>query len=487
MEPENSRALALRTSPGENRLEEGGDVEPAEEGSMQCSKRNALFLLACFLLGSAACATRVGREQPLARWTPEERQREQEQLEGDRSPELLVLLAFSGGGTRAAAFSYGVLQELAATEVMTQKGPRPLHHEVDVISSVSGGSFTSAYFGLRGDAIFEEFEERFLRKNIEGALIGQLFNPFNWPKLMNLSYGRSDIAEEYYSKHVFGGATFADLERPGAPAVVINATDLGSGMRFSFYRGYFDIICADIDQYPVSRAVAASSAVPGLLSPISLESYAGRCGYQTHEWITQSAKDEDSTVRRSEAKLMLSYLDREKRPWLHLVDGGIADNLGLRSFYNRVSLAGGLEAAFPGAKHPGGRQVLMILVNAIVKETPEWALVSQNPSLVEVVGSVSSIQLARYDVDTIELVRDSFERWTKESSRPGRPVSFDFVEVSFEHSRDDAQRKKLNEVRTSFHISDEQVDLLIAAARQVLRESPDFQSFLKRNRSHGGR
>ena len=243
--------------------------------------RGSLILLACLLLGSAACATRVGREQPLAQWTPEERQRAEEQLEGDRSPELLVLLAFSGGGTRAAAFSYGVLQELAATEVMTQKGPRPLHHEVDVISSVSGGSFTSAYFGLRGDAIFEEFEERFLRKNIEGALIGQFFNPLNWPKLMNLSYGRSDIAAEYYSKHVFDGATFADLERPGAPAVVINATDLGSGMRFPFYRAYFDLICADIDQYPVSRAVAASSAVPGLLSPISLESYAGRCGYQT--------------------------------------------------------------------------------------------------------------------------------------------------------------------------------------------------------------
>ena len=195
---------------------------------MQCSSPKVLILLACFLLGSVACANRVGREQPLAQWTPEERQREQARLEDGRSPELLVLLAFSGGGTRAAAFAYGVLQELAATEVMTQKGPRPLHHEVDMISSVSGGSFASAYFGLRGDAMFEEFEERFLRKNIEGALIGQFFNPLNWPKLMNRSYGRSDIAEEYYSKHVFDGATFADFERPAAPAVAINATDLAS-------------------------------------------------------------------------------------------------------------------------------------------------------------------------------------------------------------------------------------------------------------------
>ena len=370
---------------------------------------------------------------------------------------------------------------------MTEKGPRPLHHEVDAISSVSGGSFPAAYFGLRGDGIFEEFEERFLRKNIEGALIGQLFNPLNWPKLMTPSYGRSDLAAEYYSKHVFDGATFADLERPGAPVVAINSTDLGSGMRFAFYRQYFDLICADLDQYPVSRAVAASSAVPGLLSPINLENYAGSCGYETRDWITKSAQDEGSTIRKSQADLLLSYLDREQRPWLHLVDGGIADNLGLRAFYNRVSLAGGLEEAFPEAKHPGGRQVLMILVNAIVKKTPEWALVSQNPSLVQVVGSVSSIQLARFDIDTIELVRKSFESWTRRNSTPGHPVSFDFVEVSFDGMPDEAKREKLNDVGTNFHISDEQVDLLIGAARQILRESPDFQSFLERNRRRAGR
>jgi NTE family protein len=265
--------------------------------------------------------------------------------------------------------------------------------------------------------------------------------------------------------------------------VVINATDLGSGMRFPFYRPYFDIICADIDQYPVSRAVAASSAVPGLLSPISLESYAGRCGYQTSPWITRAAADERSTARRAEARTLLSYIEGGKRPWLHLVDGGIADNLGLRSFYNRVSLAGGLEAAFPEADHPGGRQVLMILVNAIVDQTPKWVHFSKSPSLLEVVSSVSSIQLARYDLDTVELVRESFGKWTKENSRPGHPVSFEFVEVSFEQVRDDAQREKLNEVGTNFDLSDDQVDLLIAAARQLVRESPEFQSFLERNRN----
>jgi len=211
---------------------------------MRSTTRLARALVAGLLLFGSACAHHVGREQPLEKWTPAEDRRVLEQLEGDRSPELLVMLAFSGGGTRAAAFAYGVLKELAATEVATSKGVRPLHHEVDVISSVSGGSFTSAYFGLKGDGIFEDFEERFLRKNIEGHLIWRSLAPRNWFKQMGHKYGRSDIAAEYYSEQVFDGATFADLQRPDAPVLVINATDLVTGVRFPFFRQYFDLICA---------------------------------------------------------------------------------------------------------------------------------------------------------------------------------------------------------------------------------------------------
>src|SRR5512136_2155169 len=62
--------------------------------------------------------------------------------------ELLLILTFSGGGTRAAAFSYGVLEELRATKVVLEGKKRRLSDEADIISGVSGGSFTAGYFGL---------------------------------------------------------------------------------------------------------------------------------------------------------------------------------------------------------------------------------------------------------------------------------------------------------------------------------------------------
>src|SRR5256885_16824013 len=93
------------------------------------------------------------------------------------SDSLLVLLAFSGGGTRAAALSYGVLEELARTEIVWEGERRRLLDEVDLISSVSGGSFTAAYYALYGDRIFCDFESSFLKRNVQGRLLALYSSP----------------------------------------------------------------------------------------------------------------------------------------------------------------------------------------------------------------------------------------------------------------------------------------------------------------------
>ena len=436
----------------------------------------------CLALTISACANLTAVDKPLSQWTPEVDQRLGERMAGDRSTELLVLMAFSGGGTRAASFSYGVLKALAATEITTENGPRSLLHEIDVISSVSGGSFTSAYYGLRGDRIFEDFEDRFLRKNVQGALIGQVFNPLNWVRLLSSSYGKSDLAARYYDKILFDKATFADLNRPGAPLIVINTTDLATGIRFPFDQWAFDLICADLDQYPLSRAVAASSAVPIVLSPITLKNYSGSCGYEPPAWLEEAAKDEKTTYRKLVARGLKDYLDQKKRPWVHLVDGGIADNLGLRTYYNTVSLIGDPHLAFGKFRHPDVRQILIIAVNSRAKPKSDWALERAAPSLAQVIGSISSDQIDRYSIDTLDIVRLAYKKWVEQVSTPEHPVTLDFVEVSFESVKDDAERDFLNNIGTNFELNDEQVDHLISAAKKVLHESPDFQTFLDRNR-----
>ncbi len=151
------------------------------------------------------------------------------------SQDLLLMLAFSGGGTRAAALSYGVLEELARTQVGPLCEQHRLLDEVDVISSVSGGSFTAAYYGLWGDRIFSDFEPRFLKNHVENGLLLRNLAPWNRVRLASPKFTRSDLAAEYYDHLLFDGATFGDLAaRPGRPFIIINATDIALGARFEF-------------------------------------------------------------------------------------------------------------------------------------------------------------------------------------------------------------------------------------------------------------
>lgn len=159
----------------------------------------------------------------------------------------LFVLSFSGGGTRAAAFSYGVLEELQRTDIEIDGQRRRLIDEVDVITGVSGGSFTALSYALYGDRLFSQYEERFLKRDVQGALTGRTLNPFNWWKFIGGSAGRSELAAEYYDEILFDGATFADLlEKPG-PIAIATGTDLSTGSRLAFFQNDFDLLCSDLN------------------------------------------------------------------------------------------------------------------------------------------------------------------------------------------------------------------------------------------------
>ncbi|MBN8548849.1 MAG: patatin-like phospholipase family protein [Deltaproteobacteria bacterium] len=439
--------------------------------------RRIALLTCAFLL--PACANLTYVNKPLDHWTPELQQKTSQQVVSDRSPDMLVLLAFSGGGTRAAAFAYGALKELNQTQVTTPTGTRSLLSEVDMISSVSGGSFASAYYGLRGENMFSEFEEKFLRKDVEGALLLEMLNPLNWARMMSSTYGRTDIAARYYDEILFKNATFADTHRPGAPLIYINSTDLATGVQFSFEEGLFDFICADLSKYPLSHAVAASSAVPILFSPITLKSYAGTCDFQPPAWADSERNDLQDSLRYKQIAALKGYLNQKERPWLHLVDGGIADNLGLRPFYNFINAIGAPNTALSGINTANLKQVLIISVNARANPPAQWSLEQEAPAISEVINSLSSDQIDLYSSDTVQLLQDAYRLWAENNSTAKNKINFHFVEVDFDKVNDPAERLFLNEIGTNFDLNDKQVDQLISSAGMLLRGSKELQAFLK--------
>lgn len=395
----------------------------------------------------------------------------QERWQGD---ENALLLAFSGGGTRAAALAYGVLRELRDTEVPVAGGSVRLLDEIHTISSVSGGSFTSAYYGLYGERIFEDYEEVFLRQNVQGALIRRLLNPFRW---FGRS-GRTELAVEYYSKTVFGSATFADMQRPDAPMLLINTADFARGVRFSFVQEYFDLLCSDLSSFPVARAVAASSAVPVLFNPVVVENYPG-CEKKEDAWlrvVREYVRDQPELEMTVDG--LASYADSDRRRYIHFVDGGITDNLGLRAFYDTVELSGGIARYADKMGRRAPRRVAIISVNAATDSELTMDSNTRQPSAAAAMSAMTNVQLKRYSIDTLALVKKSLRRWADEWSTPERPVETYFITLDFGEIEDPERREFFNRMPTSFSLTDEQVDALIDAGGELLRNNPEFRRMM---------
>jgi NTE family protein len=453
-----------------------------------------LFWALSLLAFSAGCTYyHYPVNAPLDRYDPDFGYKPKNAAKSREAGDLLLMVTFSDGGTRAAAFSYGVLEALRDTRVT--KGGRELRllDEVDLISGVSGGSFTAAYFGLFGDRIFQDFEQKFLKKNIQGDLSHQIFfNPANWVRLFSPYFDRSDLAAEYYDKHVFEGATFADLARRPGPMILINATDMVYGTRVSFIQDAFDVICSDLNTFPVARACAASSAVPILLTPITLKNYAGSCAFSPPEILRQSLKARDLPDRQFDlANNIAPFMDSARKPYIHLVDGGVADNLGLRALLERIIASGSILNNLKAAGLEQVRKIAFVLVNAETEIDNKWDRSGSIPPFGAMFDSYSSIAIFRYNIETVALLRESFARWTDEirkgrcpegqiSTAPGScgDIEFYLVEVKFDALKDPAERTYFKRLPTSFALPAEDVDNLRQVAGRILNDSREFKRLI---------
>ena len=398
-----------------------------------------------------------------------------------QSDDLLVVLAISGGGMRAAALGYGVLEELRRTEVMVNGVKRRLLDEVDVISAVSGGTLPATYYSLRGKKTFEEFETRVLSRNLERELALRIFTPTNWFRLPSGTFGKSDLFAELYDETVFDHATFGDLKRANGPFVIINGTDVTTGARFSFTQEYFDAICGDLLQVTLGRAIATSTALPPLLTPITLENRGGTCGRKTPAWqaAAEAAMGKSETPGRAllRARALQSYED-PARPYIHLFDGGLSENLGLTEVLRAFELlkVDPDETVLPALRR--AHKVVVIIVNALRFPEVDWDRSPAPPDTGTLTDQMWSIPVDRISLDAVEQVREKLAAWQADAPAGGPQRRGYVAQVTFDSLKDPAERLYYKRVKTSLTLPKEQVDRLREVAGRLLREAPAFQRLL---------
>jgi len=400
---------------------------------------------------------------------------------------LILILAFSGGGTRAASLAYGTLEALQQVELPEQtaskflnKQPKTLLNQVALITAVSGGSFTAAYYGLHGEEIFKDFRERFLIRNVQGDLLGKLFNPYHWPRLSSPRFGRSDLAQEYYDEILFNGATLSDMSGVNRPHIVILATDVLEGVSFPFTTNTFSWICSDFSRFPVSRAVTASSALPGILSPVILRNYSKTCKTEIPSWIQKALDNPDHSDRTYQTAVRANaYLDQDKKPFIFLLDGGIADNLGLRAIIDNVSVHGGIRDIMAKSPHKGIRRIAFVIVDAETKASPSWSILDNIPGVGAILNVSSTIMINKYNFETIDLLRRTIRDWQSEAAASMNPIDFYLIHITFNSLPDKSKQEYFHSIPTSFSLSTDQVDRLRDAATHLLYASPEFQRLVR--------
>ena len=408
-------------------------------------------------------------------------------------PDLLLLLALSGGGKRSAAFSYGVLRGLRDMPVQVSDGTRRLLDLVDGIGAVSGSTFTAAYYGLHRDRIFADFESDFLKQDISSYVWGTYLLPWHWGWMVHPRWGTNDRMESVYDNLMFHGATYADLAEKGPPLIWIGATDISYGVVFTFNQDTFDLLCTDLASFPLARAVAASNGYPLLFSPIVIRNHADRCGGWRPNWIAQRVEaDEDTALRRQFlAQIADAYLDTSRTQYIHLVDGGIADNLAIRGMLNEMIQFESDRQYLLSLGVDKIRRILIIVVDGEAAQDTSAAKEPVLGGLSRIVQAVTGMQVDRYNFETMSLARLKLVEMVGhlKKLRCGIAPVIDnhacddtagyLVHLSLAAVEDVQTRERLEKIPTGLTIDDSDVDALVAVGEEQVKKSATIAKVVK--------
>ena len=379
----------------------------------------------------------------------------------------LVFVSLSGGGTRAAAMSWKVLEELKKipyiyTDKKDNRVQSTLANEIDYISGISGGSFAAAAWCFYKDDM-ELFRKRFIERDIEGALEKKVFfPPTNLIRLMSPYYDRINIASEFYDNEVFDKKTFNDL--PAHPVLWINATHLALGERFTYDKTHFDYLASDLSKYPIGYACAASSAFPVLLSPITLKNYSEQIDLEGDEKYKLAYKNFHELEDVEEYFYIKSreFYNDPKNKFVHLADGGVVDNQGLQVIIDQFETNGIINKKLNDGDNPLKR-LIIININAGVSPTDESCEKENAPKIPSVIKDtmVSSMDiLSAKRWKNIKKLCEEVDKTSYIDVDDKKLIKTYPIEINIRNLEDENNRIEFNKLPTSFKLSGEQVRLI---------------------------
>ena len=413
----------------------------------------------------------------------------------------LIALAFSGGGLRSAAFSFGVLQAL--DEVDKTKGD--LLDDLTFITSVSGGSLTAAYYGVYGKKTLQDFRSKVLALDIERSMRLSAFSPESIARVLKGGLNDRSNLITALDKDIFSGATFADMYRRKKPDVWINASDLYNRTPFPFLPPLFASMCSDLASLPVAEAVYASMAVPLLFAPLALETFPNDCVSPLPAWMDNAIEDPSSPrLLDAAARAARNYRDPKVMRYVKLSDGGITDNFGLSSILIGRAASRTLYGPLTDRDAVNVNRMLFLVVDAGRGPSGDWAVVPTGPSGIEIAVAATDAAIdsaARNGFDAFKLMlvewqtsvinfRCSLDRLDVLRLR-GTLNDWNCKDVEFNtalvtsNSLGNERALAFGAIPTRLTLPASDIDNAVTAGRDATRANAEFQKYIARRRDTG--
>lgn len=424
-------------------------------------------------------------------------------------PDTLVIFTASGGGTRATALSMAVLTAMDKIKVPSLPPNKTFVDNIDIISSVSGGSVTAAWFALKGKDGLPTLESSFVRQDGIGALLVAGLNPVGLAALATPSKERIDLVIDYFDRQLFAGATFqALIERGKRPMLILNAADMVEGTPFPFTQYTMDLLCSDLAKMRLSTAVAASTAFPVALSPVTLKNYAKCADDPTPPWIREALRTrwDINPPRVAWARTAEAYASGSKR-YIHLLDGGIADNLGVSEPY-RLLTTSDVQPRFMQPIADGRiKKIIFVMVNARSFPPSDLDRSEATPGMIDMLLASLDSAIDRATFGTSERIRllltaqfrAAAEAAESEAAKPPKAgeapdvvrlrremllrtarnyraiaANAFFIAVDFDAITDARCRSEFHKIKTSWTLPAAEIDALKVMGEALFADNRDF-------------
>lgn len=411
--------------------------------------------------------------------------------------DIYVGLAFSGGGMRASAFAHGMLEELRAATA-TGDDPDGILSNVRLVTGVSGGSVTAAYFGLHGPKGVSRYRDTYLIKDAEKYMANSPINPITIAKGLSGGANGRQTFGRFLDETLFHGATFGDLRKRSRIKTWINASDVANQTTFLFSPETFDALCSDLSNFPISDAVAASAAFPLVFSPIVIETHRNKCSYTEPDWLTAARFNSEATyAMQAHGAALESYAQSQDVKYVKLLDGGITDNFGTTGLAVERARAQVPYAPLTAQEAVKLKRLLFLVADAGVQQDNKWTQKLRGPGGVNLAMSIASsamsaasrtgydamrLQLDKWQADLVEY-RCSLSRGEVARLR-GTAAGWDCKDLKFFvglisfKDVPKGMKRKLDDIPTRLRLKTEEVDLAIEAGRIATRTNAEFNGFL---------